>query len=65
MLVFDRELSGVRFIKTFFFFLPPLFWRLGLEESHFEFYEEKFVTVEPRYNICDAVLEIEPVVRVS
>lgn len=61
MLAFDRELSGARFIKSFFFF----FLRLVLEEGHFEFYEEKFVTVEPRSNICDAVLEVEALAKVS
>lgn len=64
MLVFDRELSGARFIKSFFL-LFFFFWRLVLEEGHFEFYEEKFVTVEPRRNICDAVLEIELLAKVS
>jgi len=34
-----------------------------LEEGHFEFYEEKFVIVEPTCNICVAVLEIEPLAK--
>lgn len=42
------EFSGAGFIKGFFFFL-----RLVLEKGHFEFYEEKFVIVRPRCNICD------------
>ncbi|KAK2521410.1 hypothetical protein Q9233_010973 [Columba guinea] len=62
------DLNGnniTRITKTDFAGLRHLRVLLVLEEGHFEFYEEKFVTVEPRSNICDAVLEVEALAKVS